>query len=161
MKSILTTLTAATVISFCSISCTNNTNNKVNIDSKFSKVTDGVEAQLTLTGLKPNSQHGLHIHEKGECSPPDFKSAGEHFNPDSQPHGAPGAPISHVGDLGNITADANGNFSGVVKVPNATFDGPRSILNRSLVVHEKTDDLSTQPAGDSGDRIACTVIKGS
>lgn len=131
---------------------------KVEMDATFKKVSDGVEISLNVTGLSPNSKHGLHVHEKGECKAPDFSSAGGHFNPHSKDHGAPGDTKSHLGDLGNIASDANGNFSGVLTLKNATASGPMSLLNRSLIVHEKTDDLKTQPSGDSGNRLACVVI---
>lgn len=132
---------------------------KVQMDATFKKVSDGVEARIHITGLSPNSKHGLHIHEKGECTEPDFKSAGDHFNPQSKNHGAPGDTTSHLGDLGNIIADSNGSYSGVLKIKNATSSGPMSLLNRSLIVHEKTDDLKTQPSGDSGNRLDCVVIR--
>jgi superoxide dismutase, Cu-Zn family len=116
-----------------------------------------------IEGLKANSIHGIHIHENGDCSAADASSAGDHFNPVNEKHGALGrTPSAHMGDLGNISADANG-----VAVIDRKFDGLRlntgkgSIVGRSVVVHEKIDDLKSQPAGDSGSRIACGIISPS
>jgi superoxide dismutase, Cu-Zn family len=130
----------------------------VQLHASFIKLTDGVNVRVRVTGLEPNSTHGLHIHEVDTCSPPDFMSAGSHFNPDSSTHGGPDEGKSHMGDLGNITADERGIYSGLIKVKNASNEGKYSILNRSLVVHEKSDDFKSQPAGDSGKRLACVVI---
>ena len=115
-----------------------------------------VEAELR--GLEPGN-HGLHIHEYGDCSAPDGSSAGEHFNPDSTPHGGPRGPARHAGDLGNITANAAGEARLVQEVSGLTLQGPRGIVGRSVVVHETGDDLTSQPAGNSGGRIACGVIR--
>lgn len=111
-----------------------------------------------ISGLAPG-EHGFHIHEKGDCSAADGSSAGPHFNPANATHGGPGAGSHHAGDLGNITADAEGKAHLDVMVDGISFDGASSILNRSVVVHEKKDDLKSQPAGDSGKRIACGVIQ--
>jgi Cu-Zn family superoxide dismutase len=111
-----------------------------------------------ITGLTPGD-HGFHIHEKGDCSAPDGTSAGPHFNPEGATHGGPDSPHHHAGDLGNIVADAEGKAHVDVMVDGLSFDGASSILNRSVVVHEKKDDLKSQPAGDSGKRIGCGVIQ--
>jgi Cu-Zn family superoxide dismutase len=110
-----------------------------------------------LTGLEPGSEHGFHVHQVGECSLPDFASAGGHFNPTEAPHG------EHLGDLPNIKADKDGHATvdALVKGPNLIDQegAPTQIIGRSLVVHAKPDDHNTQPSGDSGDRIACGVIR--
>lgn len=131
---------------------------QANMEASFKKSRTGVDANLKISGLQPNSVHGIHIHDVGVCLSPSFETSGDHFNPSSQPHGAPGTAHSHLGDLGNVTADNNGNFSGTIFIKDATSDGPNGILRRSLIVHEKTDDMKTQPSGDSGARIACLVI---
>jgi Cu-Zn family superoxide dismutase len=119
----------------------------------------GVKFVGTITGLTPNSVHGIHIHEKGDCSAPDASSAGEHFNPSGQQHGAPSAS-SHIGDLGNITADAQGNAPLNISKAQAVLSAAAStsIVGKSVIVHAKEDDLTSQPSGESGDRIACGVI---
>jgi Cu-Zn family superoxide dismutase len=113
-----------------------------------------------VRGLPPNSSHGLHIHETGDCSAPDAASAGGHFNPDQHQHGAPNAPEHHAGDLGNLESCTDSRAYKRMIVDDLTLDnGPHGILNRSVVVHAAIDDLATQPSGNSGARIACGVIK--
>jgi Cu-Zn family superoxide dismutase len=120
-----------------------------------------IMADVELTGLKPG-QHGIHIHEKGDCSAPDAMSAGGHYNPTNEPHGAPDADKHHGGDFGNITADANGNVSQKITIDTWRLGMSKLATNtiggRALVVHADPDDLNSQPAGNSGKRIACGVI---
>lgn len=119
----------------------------------------GVVVTGAIIGLVPNSEHGIHVHEKGDCSAPDGSSAGPHFNPTAQLHGEPGHG-SHVGDLGNIKADRNGVAVVFKTVMGANLEegDPLSVLNRSIIIHTKKDDLKTQPSGGSGTPIACGVI---
>lgn len=117
-----------------------------------------VEVVVTATGLTPGD-HGIHIHEKGDCSAADAASAGGHFDPDGAAHGAPGAMPHHAGDFGNLTADAGGRASRTYVVDFITLDdGPRSAIGRAFVVHADPDDLTSQPSGNSGARVACGVI---
>jgi superoxide dismutase, Cu-Zn family len=124
----------------------------------FTEVADGVQVQAEITGLSPG-EHGFHVHEFGDCSAADASSAGAHFNSTSQPHGAPDAAARHVGDMGNVEADASGaaKLNYVDHNMSLANDQP-SIIGRSVVVHAKADDLKSQPAGDSGARVACGVI---
>jgi Cu-Zn family superoxide dismutase len=114
-----------------------------------------------VSGLKPGSHHGFHIHEKGDCSSPDFKSAGDHFNPTSQPHGNPATPPHHLGDVPNLEADDMGKATVNARIEGVTLgdQGPHDLVGRALVVHADADDYKTQPSGNSGDRIACGVIR--
>ena len=113
-----------------------------------------------VSGLKPNSEHGFHVHEKGDCSAPDAMSAAGHFNPDGKAHGQPGSTHSHAGDMPNIKADASGNATYSTKLTGFTVNaGPAGIVGRSVVVHRDPDDYKSQPAGNSGSRIACGLIK--
>ncbi len=123
----------------------------------FSEAKDGVRIEGSFTGLKPG-KHGFHIHEKGECSPPDFSSAGGHYNPLALIHGAPDAPKRHVGDLGNIEVDQKGKAHYVYIDRLVTLSGPNSVIGKALIVHEKPDDLKSQPTGAAGARILCGVI---
>ena len=116
-----------------------------------------VHVLAEFTGLAPNSEHGIHIHENGSCDGADFAGAGGHYNPSSINHGGPHSKKRHAGDLGNLTADANGYAKLDMKIPNGPDVG--SFGGKSLVVHAKADDLHSQPAGNSGDRIACGIIK--
>ena len=116
-----------------------------------------VQVVADVENLKPG-KHGFHIHEKGDCSAPDASSAGAHFNPTHQHHGGSDSVERHAGDFGNITVDASGkghlDWKGKLK-----FSGAESIIGKSVIVHEKEDDLKTDPSGNSGARIACGVIK--
>jgi Cu-Zn family superoxide dismutase len=125
----------------------------------LSKSADGkVVVDVKAMNLTPG-EHGFHIHEKGDCSAPDAKSAGDHFNPGKMDHGAPDAPAHHAGDFGNLTAGADGAASMNVTVDFITLDdGPKGAIGRAFVVHEKADDLKTQPSGNAGARIACGVV---
>ena len=123
----------------------------------FTKVENGVRVQAHIHGLTPG-KHGFHIHEFGDCSSPDGSSAGGHFNPAMAPHAGPESHKRHVGDLGNIEADEKGHATHDVIDAQLRFDGPTSILGRGLIIHEKADDLKSQPSGDAGGRISCGVI---
>ncbi len=135
------------------------------VQGGFTLVNQGsaVSIRGEITGLAPGTNHGFHIHEVGECSLPNFESAGGHFNPTEAPHGGPDSESHHLGDLPNAKADDNGralidmNVEGVTLVDK---DGaPTEILGKAIVVHALPDDYKTQPSGGSGDRIACGVIR--
>jgi superoxide dismutase, Cu-Zn family len=116
-----------------------------------------VEARLTGVGA---GEHGFHVHETGDCSAPDFTSAGGHFNPTGAPHGAPADAAHHAGDLGNITIAADGTGSLTLSSSMLTVSpGPNSVVGKGVIVHEKADDLKTQPTGDAGGRIGCGVVE--
>jgi Cu-Zn family superoxide dismutase len=113
-----------------------------------------------FTGLRPNAEQGFHVHEKGDCSAPDATSAGGHFNPATKDHGMPNSSMSHAGDMPNIKSDANGNATYTAKLHGfAVNTGPNGIIGRSVVVHRDPDDYKSQPAGNSGPRVACGLIK--
>lgn len=118
----------------------------------------GVSIQGEITGLKPGL-HGFHVHEVGNCNSADGMSAGGHFNPTAAPHGDPEAAASHVGDLGNIVADAKGQATVNIIKRAATLNGPSSLVGRAIIVHGGEDDLKSQPAGQAGNRVACGVIE--
>jgi superoxide dismutase, Cu-Zn family len=123
----------------------------------FTKIGDEIKVIGDVTGLTPG-KHGFHIHEFGDCSSPDGKSAGGHFNPANSPHAGHDVMQRHVGDLGNIEADNSGKAHLELTDKMMTMSGPNSIIGRGLIVHEKADDLKTQPTGDAGGRLACGVI---
>lgn len=125
---------------------------------RFVQTESGVLVEGRISGLAPNTAHGFHVHEKGDCSGGDGMAAGGHFNPTAAPHGHYGKGPHHTGDLPNVVADAQGvatlNF-----VSNAlTLDGATSIVGHGLIVHRAPDDYATQPSGNSGPRMACAVI---
>lgn len=118
-----------------------------------------LRAHVELAGLAPNSEHGFHVHDKGDCSAADATSAGGHYNPAGTAHGRSGIAPHHAGDLPSLTADAHGNVRVDLVLEGVTLaPGPASIVGRSLVVHRDRDDFTTQPAGNSGPRVACGVI---
>jgi superoxide dismutase, Cu-Zn family len=117
-----------------------------------------VVVRADVAGLTPNREHGFHVHEKGDCSAPDASSAGEHLNPDAKPHGSPQG-VHHAGDLPSLKADASGVASVSFEVKGSLLGaGAQDLMGKALVVHADPDDYSSQPAGNSGRRIACGVI---
>jgi Cu-Zn family superoxide dismutase len=127
----------------------------------FTEEAGGVRIFAMLSGLAPG-EHGFHVHEHGDCSAPDASTAGPHFNPGSMAHAGPEATERHVGDLGNITADEAGNATYERVDAHLTLaPGPNSIIGRAVVVHADADDMTSQPAGNAGARIACGVIEGA
>jgi Cu-Zn family superoxide dismutase len=124
----------------------------------FTEVDGQVQVEADLTGLTPGA-HGFHVHEVGDCSAPDFSSAGGHFAPEGHPHGAPTAAMHHAGDLGNIEAGADGTAHHTITSPAITLEeGPNSIIGRAVIVHADADDMTSQPSGAAGGRVACGVI---
>src|SRR4051812_36343474 len=126
----------------------------------FTKVGDEVQVVADITGLKPG-KHGVHLHEKGDCSAADAASAGAHWNPTSVPHGAPNN--GHLGDLGNIEAGPDGSASLRFTTDAWMLAGGLSapdndVVGKAVVIHSNTDDLATQPSGNSGSRIGCGVV---
>jgi Cu-Zn family superoxide dismutase len=128
--------------------------------AKLTESEGGVHLLLTVEGIEPGD-HGAHIHETGDCSAPDAKSAGGHFNPHTKDHGLPGAEKRHLGDLGNITIGKDGKGTLDITAPGANLkpNDPSSFVGRAIIVHAKKDD-GGQPVGNAGDRIGCGVIKG-
>jgi Cu-Zn family superoxide dismutase len=116
-----------------------------------------IHVHAEISGLTPGD-HGFHVHAYGVWSE-DGMAAGDHFNPTDAPHAGPHSAKRHVGDLGNVTANANGNVTFDLDDQQLSFEGAHSILGRGLVVHEKADDLKTQkPPGNAGGRLAVGVI---
>jgi superoxide dismutase, Cu-Zn family len=132
--------------------------NRVSGTVTFTEEADGVRVHADLTGLTPG-KHGFHVHEFGDCSAADLASAGGHFNPTNKAHAGPDTAERHVGDMGNLEADASGAAKlDYVDHEISLAEDQRSVIGRSVIVHAKADDLKSQPAGDSGARIACGVI---
>ncbi len=123
----------------------------------FTASGDQVKVVADITGLTPG-KHGFHIHEFGDCSDPKAASAGGHFNPTNHQHGSPDAENRHAGDLGNIEADSSGKAHLELTDKVMKLTGADSIVGHAVIVHEKADDLKTQPTGDAGGRVACGVI---
>jgi Cu-Zn family superoxide dismutase len=115
----------------------------------------------TVNGLEPGS-HGIHIHEKADCTSPDGKSAGGHWNPTGQPHGSWGAETGyHKGDIGNIEIGENGE--GTISLTTDEWcigcsDETKNIIGKAIIVHLDADDLTSQPSGNAGARVGCAGI---
>lgn len=124
---------------------------------RFTKTEEGIKILAEVEELAPG-KHGFHIHEAGDCSAEDGTSAGGHYAPQNNPHGAPFDESRHVGDLGNITADEDGKAFFEWTDSRLSLEGEHSIIGRAVIVHAGGDDLSTQPTGDAGARVACGVI---
>jgi len=131
--------------------------NSVSGTVTFTRFQTGVKIVADVSGLTPGL-HGFHVHEFGDCSAPDAASAGGHFNPTQTHHGAPDMPFRHVGDFGNLVADASGNAHYERVDTIIVLNGGNSVIGHALIVHEKVDDLQTQPTGNAGGRVACGVI---
>lgn len=126
---------------------------------RFAQEGDKVRVSGSIRGLKPNAEHGFHVHEKGDCSSGDGMSAAGHFNPAGAPHGQAGQGAHHAGDLPSLKADGNGTARIDALVSGLTVaQGPSSVVGRGLIVHRDPDDYRTQPTGNAGPRLACAVI---
>ena len=135
------------------------TGNIVNGTVSFTRQGSGVLVAGEVRGLAPNTEHGFHIHEKGDCSSGDGMSTGGHFNPTAQAHGAYDLSAHHAGDLASVKADANGvaRFS-YTSATLTVGQGASDVIGHGLIVHRDADDFTTQPTGNSGARVACAVI---
>lgn len=126
---------------------------------RFLRTAEGLRVTGEFEGLKPNAKHAFHIHQYGDASSGDGKSAGDHYNPEGHPHAGPDASMRHAGDLGNLETDANGaaRYDRVIEGLSIA-DRANPVLGRAVIVHAGEDDLASQPAGNAGDRIGIGVI---
>lgn len=126
---------------------------------RFTAVDGGVRIVADITGLTPGGKHAFHIHEFGDVSAEDGSAAGGHYNPGGHPHGGPDSEHHHAGDLGNLTADVAGNAHYELVAKGLSLCcGKMPVIGRSVIIHAKEDDLTSQPAGNAGPRIAQGVI---
>ena len=168
MIKVFVSVTAAILVSACAsypsgpsatAILTPTTGNTVAGKVTFTRMGDEVRVTGEVTGLAPNTEHGFHIHDKGDCSSGDGMSTGGHFNPTGAAHGAYAASEHHAGDLASLKSDA----SGIAKFSYTTHsisvgEGVADVIGRGLIVHRDADDFKTQPTGNSGPRLACAVI---
>ena len=126
---------------------------------QFAQRGDKVVVSGEIVGLAPNSEHGFHIHEKGDCSSGDGMSTGGHFNPTGKAHGAHDQSEHHAGDLVSLKADTSGVAKFSFESTSITVgSGVTDVFGHGLIVHRDADDFKTQPTGNSGPRVACAVI---
>lgn len=123
----------------------------------FTDKGDGIQVEAHITGLAPGS-HGFHIHQFGDLSTTDGKSAGGHYNPEGHQHSSPSSTKRHVGDLGNLVADADGVAAYSRFDEELSLSGTLSILGRAIIIHAGEDDLRSQPTGNAGSRVGYGVI---
>lgn len=152
-----TTLSAADEPTKATAVLSSASGSKVSGTVTFTSSADGVKVVADITGLAPG-KHGFHVHEFGDCSAPDAASAGGHYNPTKHQHAAPEATDRHAGDLGNLEADASGKAHLERTDKALKLSGDGSVIGYAVIVHEKEDDLKTQPTGNAGGRVACGVI---
>lgn len=168
MKTALLLLTTAALLGACASTPSGprataqlqpTTGNSASGSVSFVQSGNKVLVSGEIRGLKPNAEHGFHVHEKGDCSSGDGMSAGGHFNPTGAPHGSHGMGMHHTGDLPSLKADASGvarvNFESASL---AVGSGVTDIVGKGLIVHRDPDDYKTQPTGNAGPRLACAVI---
>ena len=129
--------------------------------AKITSAKKGVKIALNLHGLPPG-QRAIHFHQTAKCDPPDFKSAGSHFNPDGKQHGLENPEGHHAGDMMNITVSEKGTLKTTISDVDVNLGSDSHSLfsngGTALVIHAKADDMKTDPAGNAGDRIACGLI---
>ena len=128
----------------------------------FSRVGRGARLGVSVSGLAPG-RHGIHIHDQGACTGPDFASAGAHLNPDHRQHGLENPAGPHAGDLPNLLVEADGSADTIFTVSPDLLGGGEGWLFRAggtaVVVHAERDDQQTDPSGGSGARVACGVVE--
>ena len=162
-KTVETEVTETAIVAPKKVKMTLNSKSNSNVSGNVVFTEENGEVSMTaiISGLTPG-QHAIHIHESADCSSSDGKSAGGHWNPTAEPHGNWGAETGyHKGDIGNFTADENGN--GTISFTTSEWcigcgDETKDILGKGIIVHAGVDDLKSQPSGAAGARVSCAGI---
>lgn len=159
LASVLLTMASCGSIKTYSIAAKSGTN--TNGTARFSESNNQVTLKLDVKNLTPGI-HAVHIHEKGDCSSADGTSAGGHWNPTSHNHGKWGSHTFHMGDIGNLTADNDGNAKLTFSTDKwciGCTDSEKNIIGKAIIIHAGEDDFTTQPTGNAGGRVGCIEIK--
>lgn len=122
----------------------------------FEETPEALIVTTDIVGLKKNTRLGFHIHQEGICEGPEYKSAGDHFNPHKMNHGGPESTQKHSGDMGNLQTNKDGKAETRIVLKGVTLN---EVLGKAVLIHAKPDDLKTQPSGKSGAKIACGLIR--
>lgn len=142
------------------IQLTPKSGSKVSGEATFTEKNGKVVLLAKLTGLKPGI-HAIHIHEKSDCTAEDGSSAGGHWNPTFKAHGKFGEGKYHKGDIGNFAANVDGEGTVLFETTEWCIgcgDKTKDIIGKGLIVHQDTDDFTSQPSGNAGARVACSAI---
>lgn len=163
----------AALVTLAFVSCKNDTTTLKAISTIMAKNSSGISGTVSFTetngvvsmvakmsGLTPGD-HAIHIHAVGDCSAADGSSAGGHWNPTNVDHGIWGTSPFHIGDIGNIEAGANG--TGTISRETDLWcincnDETKNIIGKAIIIHQGSDDFTSQPSGAAGDRIGCGEI---
>ncbi len=152
---------ASTAMKKVQITLESKSNSEVKGNAVFTEE-DGVVTMIAVVGGLTEGTHAIHIHEKADCSAADGTSTGGHWNPTNQPHGKWGSAEGfHKGDIGNLTANAQGNATVTLTTDQWCIgcdDMNKNILGKAIIVHAGVDDFKTQPTGDAGGRVSCGGI---
>ena len=128
----------------------------------FTQLVDAVRVEVKVAGVDHPGPHGIHLHENAKCehdpAGKHYTSAGGHFNPTGAPHACRESTTHHAGDFGNIEIQADGTGHLAVVTAMLSLQGPNSPIGKAVVLHAGADDCKTQPAGDSGGRLACGLV---
>lgn len=125
----------------------------------FTQEPEGTRFLARVENVDGSGPHGIHVHEVGECSAPDFTSSGGHFNPAGTDHACPPTTPRHAGDFGNIEVAEDGTGTLEVTTDLVTVaPGPTSVVGKAMILHGGEDDCTSQPSGDAGPRVACGEI---
>lgn len=136
---------------------------KLSGKASFKMQDDGmVHLMISLENANPGS-HAVHLHEQGDCSAADGKSAGGHWNPTNMPHGKRGSGQFHKGDIANMEVgqDGKGSIDMMIEGWSIGGDANSNIIDKAVIIHAGADDFTSQPSGDAGARVGCGVIKAS
>lgn len=136
-------------------------NSQVSGTLAFMPMGDGLHITGEVTGLPANGSHAIHVHETGDCSAADASSAGGHFNPMGAAHGRMNSGNHHVGDMDNLSANAEGVATVNMQLSAMSLGtgAANDIVGKAVIVHAAADDYTTQPTGNAGGRIACGIIE--